>query len=108
MASNLDHFELVVPDAEEDSALAFARQIKALRRRCGGKQLWLAVAAGCSDAAVSFWETGKRIPDEVTIARIVVALNEAGALPDELARLQGTWRKARLIRMMRCSRTYRG
>jgi DNA-binding transcriptional regulator YiaG len=77
---------------------AFAVQIKDLRRRFGGKQWWLAYVAGCSDAAVSFWESGKRIPAPTTLFRIVDALQQAGASPTEVASLQQSWVRAKLLR----------
>ena len=52
-----------------DSRAALARHVKDLRRRFGGKQWWLAHVAGCTDAAVSFWESGeRRIPQARTLA----------------------------------------
>jgi transcriptional regulator with XRE-family HTH domain len=76
----------------------FGSQIRDLRRRLGGKQVWLASAIGCTDAAVSFWETGKRIPQAVMLSRVVEALAQAGAPAYELARLKETWAEARLGR----------
>jgi DNA-binding XRE family transcriptional regulator len=72
-----------------------SHQLKELRKRFGGKQWWLAQAIGCTEAAVSLWENGKRTPQEQTLARIVHALTEAGASPGEAARLCDSWREAR-------------
>jgi transcriptional regulator with XRE-family HTH domain len=74
---------------------SFAGRIKELRVRFGGKQAWLAHAIGCTDAAVSFWESGKRVPDPVTLYRIVDALNAAGASSSELLVLREHWHRAR-------------
>jgi DNA-binding transcriptional regulator YiaG len=69
----------------------FSRYIKALRQRFGGKQWWLAYVSGCSDAAVSYWESGKRIPGPETLAKILDALLHEGASAGELATLRRCW-----------------
>jgi predicted transcriptional regulator len=85
----------------------FSSQIKDLRQRFGVKQWWLAYVTGCSDAAVSFWESGKRIPAESTLMRIVKALTEAGATHGELAMLRISWSEARVSRRdARAARPY--
>jgi hypothetical protein len=78
---------------------SFSGHIKHLRQRFGGKQWWLAYVAGCSDAAVSFWESGKRIPASGTLSRIVDALLQAGASPRELATLRRSWLEEKGRRM---------
>lgn len=75
---------------------SLGRQIKDLRKRFGGKQWWLAHAIGCTVAAVSLWETGKRTPQASTMARIVHALSQAGVAPSDVARLCKSWREATL------------
>ena len=77
---------------------AFAAHVRDLRQRFGGKQAWLACAIGCTGAAVSFWETGKRIPTAPLLSRVIDALAQAGASPGELARLEKTWTEARFGR----------
>jgi transcriptional regulator with XRE-family HTH domain len=81
--------------------VAFARwntplgtRIKRLRFRFGYKQLWLARAVGCSDAAISFWETGKRVPQASSLVRVMRALTEAGASPIDIVALGRSWRMA--------------
>jgi transcriptional regulator with XRE-family HTH domain len=81
---------LEVPD-DAASTLSFAARIKELRIRFGGKQAWLACSIGCTDAAVSLWESGKRVPAFVTLHRIVEVLNAAGASMDELLVLRTHW-----------------
>jgi len=76
----------------------FASHIKDLRQRFGGKQWWLAHVAGCSDAAVSYWESGRRIPASDRFSRIVDALTQAGASPSELATLECSWLETRFLR----------
>jgi DNA-binding transcriptional regulator YiaG len=77
---------------------SFSRRIKALRQRFGGKQWWLAYVAGCSDAAVSFWESGKRIPSAAKFTRILDALAQAGATPGELSKLRRSWLEEKVSR----------
>ncbi len=76
----------------------FSHHIKDLRQRFGGKQWWLAYVAGCSDAAVSYWESGKRIPAETTLARIVDALTRVGASEGEVDTLRRSWLHERVLR----------
>jgi predicted transcriptional regulator len=75
---------------------SLARQLRDLRKRFGGKQWWLAHAIGCTEAAVSLWENGKRTPHVRTLGRIANALAEAGAPPGDVARLCESWRQAKL------------
>jgi hypothetical protein len=70
-------------------------------------QLWLAYVAGCSDAAVSFWESGKRIPAYGTLSRIVDALTQAGASPRELEGLRRAWLEVRVLRRKAKAIAYR-
>src|SRR5258708_29575645 len=69
-------------------ASSFGDCLRAIRQRVVGKQAWLAHVAGCSDPAVSFWETGKRLPARSTLSRIQSALTAAGASPGDLAGLR--------------------
>jgi DNA-binding transcriptional regulator YiaG len=76
----------------------FSHHIKDLRQRFGGKQWWLAYVSGCTDAAVSYWESGKRIPAETTLARIVDALTREGASEGEVDTLRRSWLRERVSR----------
>ena len=71
----------------------FACQLKDFRQRFGFKQLWLANAVGCTDAAVSFWETGKRLPQAHIIVIMVDVLRKLGASSRELMTFYGCWRE---------------
>jgi hypothetical protein len=72
----------------------FADRLKELRRLVG-KQLCLSCAVGCTDAAVSFWESGKRLPQQDTMSRILDALAQGGASDSELSTLRHSWKRAR-------------
>jgi hypothetical protein len=80
------------------NSVYFAHHLKELRQRLVGKQLCLSWAVGCSDAAVSFWESGKRIPNRGTLSRILGALAEGGASSSELSNLHDSWRRARTVK----------
>jgi transcriptional regulator with XRE-family HTH domain len=67
-----------------------------MRRRLLGKQITLAWAAGCTDAAVSQWEHGKRAPNGEKLERIAIALGEAGASTDDLDDLREAWERVKL------------
>ena len=73
----------------------FADRLKELRRRLVGKQLCLSCAVGCTDAAVSFWESGKRLPQPGALSRILDALAQGGASVTELSNLHHSWQEAR-------------
>ena len=81
----------------------FADRLKELRQRLVGKQLCLSSAVGCTDAAVSFWESGKRLPQQGTLSRILSALAQDGASAAELSNLHHSWQKARVIRSTRAA-----
>jgi hypothetical protein len=86
-----------------DSDGYFAHRLKELRQRVVGKQACLSYAVGCTDAAVSFWESGKRLPHQGMIARILVALAQGGASGGELSSLLRTWQQAKLGRSARAA-----
>jgi len=79
----------------------FADRLKELRQRLVGKQLCLSCAVGCTDAAVSFWESGKRLPQQGTFSRILDVLAKVGASATELSNLHHSWQKARVTRSTR-------
>ena len=76
----------------------FADRLRYLRLRFLGKQLCLSHAIGCTDAAVSFWGSGKRLPQARTFYRILDALAHEGVSPSELSHLHASWREASLAR----------
>ena len=71
----------------------FACQLRDFRQRFGFKQLWLANVVGCTDAAVSFWETGKRLPQAHVIVIMLDVLRKLGAGPKELVVFYSCWRE---------------
>jgi DNA-binding transcriptional regulator YiaG len=92
LATPLEPFSSGAGTQAEAPQPTFACQLKDFRQRFGFKQLWLANVVGCTDAAVSFWETGKRLPQAHVIVIMVEVLRKMGATPKELVTLYGSWR----------------
>src|SRR6266850_420807 len=59
----------------------FPEKIKAMRLQLFGKQLGAAARLGCTDAAISYWESGSRLPSPKLMGRLVECLERAGAWP---------------------------
>jgi len=83
-----------VAKTQEKKRSSFADRLRYLRLRFVGKQLCLSQAIGCSDAAVSFWESGKRLPQPRTFYRILNELAHEGASRAELSNLRASWVEA--------------
>jgi transcriptional regulator with XRE-family HTH domain len=73
----------------------FADHLKRLRLRFVGKQLRFSSALGCTEAAVSFWESGKRVPQKRMLPRILETLTRCGAPPRDLSDLLVRWQVAK-------------
>ena len=69
----------------------FPRHIRELRTRIFGKQIVLAIGVGCTDAAVSQWESGQRLPSLAVLSKILESFRVAGARPTEIAELRQAW-----------------
>jgi transcriptional regulator with XRE-family HTH domain len=78
--------------------MSFGACLKTLRMRLSTKQLWLSGEIGCTDAAISYWETGRRLPQQGTLFRLVEVFRKNGASPDELYELRLSWSESRLRR----------
>lgn len=70
--------------------------LRGMRRQFFGKQIALACVTGCTDAAVSYWESGKRAPDPRRFSLLVAALAEAGAPAPDLQHLRLAWERAKV------------
>lgn len=79
----------------------FGTVVRSLRVRLLGKQLTLAMAIGCTEAAVSFWETGTRVPSARLLASLVTCLERAGASNAEIRELVTAYRSAIIDRRQR-------
>jgi hypothetical protein len=75
-------------DAQDGS---FSGRLKEVRKRRAGKQVCLSFRIGCTDAALSLWESGARLPSPRSLGRILVALTQMGATTAELLAVRGAW-----------------
>ena len=75
----------------DDWNKSFASCLKQVRQRLAGKQAWLSQEVGCSDAAISFWESGGRLPNQQNLCRILAAVARGGATTPELLALRSAW-----------------
>jgi DNA-binding transcriptional regulator YiaG len=82
---------LQTTDEAEDCNRLFASNLKQVRQRLAGKQAWLSREVGCSDAAISFWESGGRLPNQQNMCRILAAVARGGATTSELTALRNAW-----------------
>jgi transcriptional regulator with XRE-family HTH domain len=78
---------------------SFADCLRQARRRLDVKQVYLSAEIGCSDAAVSYWEAGHRVPTLSNLRRILAALSAAGATAAEQLALREAWlrQKSRVL-----------
>jgi transcriptional regulator with XRE-family HTH domain len=72
--------------------------LKELRRRTACKQAILSEVVGCSEAAVSFWESGARLPKKRMLTLLLTALADQGASSFELHSLTQRWQYERIQR----------
>jgi hypothetical protein len=90
----MENSQLLSPQLEDNRVegdLAFAVCLKRIRLGLQNKQVWLSGAVGCSDAAVSFWESGARIPSPDSIGRLLTVLAREGTPTSELLELRRVW-----------------
>jgi hypothetical protein len=73
------------------SETRFGHHLRRLRLSISGKQAWLSYAVGCSDAAISFWETGARLPTPRKMAALLSVLAAAGVSTVDLLDLRQRW-----------------
>ena len=82
---------LQTTDDVDDCTRSFASCLKQVRQKLAGKQAWLSQEVGCSDAAISFWESGGRLPNQQNLCRILAAVARGGATTPELLALRSAW-----------------
>jgi transcriptional regulator with XRE-family HTH domain len=81
------------------NAPSFAELFKHLRKQLVGKQACLTRAGlRCTDAAISYWERGLRLPRPKTLRNAVKVLVELGATPCDVEQLMSAWTTAQLER----------
>ena len=70
---------------------SFPGYLKMLRTQLVGKQVALSKQIGCTEAAVSYWESGRRLPGRERLNRIVAALGDHGGDGAQLSELIRHW-----------------
>jgi hypothetical protein len=79
-------------DSTSHPTPSFAEQFKKLRKQLVGKQACLSGAGlRCTDAAISHWERGLRLPRPRTMRNAVAVLTELGATPRDIEQLISAW-----------------
>lgn len=66
---------------------SFGAVLYRLRVGYFGKQQCLAINIGCTEAAVSFWESERRLPSPQFLSKLVTRLIKAGASATEVKAL---------------------
>jgi transcriptional regulator with XRE-family HTH domain len=76
----------------ESDATSFGDRLRRLRRQHAGRQFVL-IANGlrCTDAAVSAWERGRRLPSSRMLANAIAVLVRLGATNGEIEYLRAAW-----------------
>jgi DNA-binding XRE family transcriptional regulator len=85
-------------ESERTVFAAFANRFRGLRTRLLVKQVTLSHYAGCTEATISYWESGHRLPKHTTIDRILCAFGACGATQSDLDDLVGAWQRAVMLR----------
>jgi transcriptional regulator with XRE-family HTH domain len=78
----------------------FGAALRELRLRLDIKQVSLSTAMGCSDAAISLWEAGTRLPRPRFLDGLLRELAGAGAPAAELGALRDLWNQERMLRLL--------
>jgi DNA-binding transcriptional regulator YiaG len=72
-------------------AVKFSDCLKRIRRALHSKQIALSNAIGCTDAAISLWESGARVPTPRSFVRLLTALAAQGSSKSDLHELRRVW-----------------
>jgi transcriptional regulator with XRE-family HTH domain len=85
--------------AFEQDPKSFAESLRQLRLRLAEKQVALSSEIGCSDAAISQWELGRRRPTTRNFHRLLIVLAAAGATNAEMLALRAAWTNDKMMRI---------
>ena len=86
-----NHTSGALPIEPAERSPSFGEQLKMLRTRTWSKQAVLSSLLGCTDAAVSLWESGARLPRTGSMELLMKALADAGVSPLQLETLRQRW-----------------
>jgi hypothetical protein len=74
------------------TAPSFGELFRILRKQLVGKQACLSGAGlRCTDAAISHWERGHRLPRPKTMRNAIHVLSCLGAAPGDIEQLKSAW-----------------
>ena len=79
--------------APQDTETSFGGALRELRKRLRLKQILLAREIDCSEAAISHWESGARLPSAYSLGPTLRAFAAKGAATAEVLALRGLWRR---------------
>src|SRR5713226_3892622 len=79
-----------------------------LRKQYMGKQFTLAASLGCTEAAISFWENGRRMPHRTLLPHIAECFRASGAPVNEITELQQAYEWRRQTRKRKDNAMMRG
>ena len=80
---------------------SFAQLFKNLRKQLVGKQACLSGAGlRCTDAAISHWERGLRLPRAKTMRNAVNVLRDLGATREDIGQLMSAWSAEHAVRRL--------
>jgi transcriptional regulator with XRE-family HTH domain len=89
-----------------DDERRFGVCLKRIRLKLDAKQAWLSMAVGCTEAAISLWEKGARVPTARSFGLLLAGLAEVGVVNLDLLELRRLWLREctgrRLARRMKC------
>jgi DNA-binding transcriptional regulator YiaG len=77
---------------------SFAECLRLVRQRVTGKQVCLSYLVGCTEAAISLWESGARLPNQRNFQCLLTAIAARGATTIELLGLRAAWFRERARR----------
>jgi DNA-binding XRE family transcriptional regulator len=96
-----DRSPVLSSEAVPQDGPGFGDQLRELRRRLSFKQVSLSSMIGCSDAAISFWETGARLPKAPRLRLLLQQLAAQGVPTFELLSLRQRWHYECTLRTLR-------
>jgi len=76
---------------------SFANCLRQIRLRLDLKQTCLSLPMGCSDAAISMWEAGHRLPTGPNLERLLEAIGANGATTAEQLSLRQAWNRDKSV-----------
>jgi len=78
----------------------FGARFRILRQELAGKQSVLTAAGlSCTDAAISLWENGRRLPSTRMLRRTIGVFARLGATSEDIEELRSAWIAERAVRL---------